>query len=62
MRLTNASTKKLTLAQLRAQLPEHCHLAVLQGRVVIVWTGNGPTPREVTERFGTLEERRSAQL
>lgn len=48
----------MTAAELQASLPKGCTVALLQGRWVIVWTGQGSMPREVLARFGTREERR----
>lgn len=47
----------MTADELRASLPLGCTVALLQGRVVIVWTGQGPMPREVLARFGNKQER-----
>lgn len=47
----------MTAAELQASLPRGCIVALLQGRVVIVWTGQGPMPREVLARFGNKRER-----
>lgn len=47
----------MTPAELQATLPPGCVVAQLQGRAVIVWTGQGPMPREVLARFGNKRER-----